>query len=105
MIPVAIGFALLVVGILLGDGGYVEFAGYVYETELADCAEWDDYDAEIDIDELQENLAEIGCDWHDVHAGNMGYIDGRAVLIDCGDELFGDGSVVTRGRRLENQFT
>ncbi len=102
--------------------GLGDFSGYVYETELAECcvkypreADYGDYDdyqaayAEYQEDsckydeataELKEKLESEGCNWRDAHAGNVGFIDGEAVIIDCGDHLFSDGSVVRAGRRL-----
>ena len=100
------------------------FNGYVYETELADCLvpypKRADYDNEDDyqevrahyfeeeepysaaIPELKEKLESEGCMWNDAHEGNIGFIDGCAVLIDCGDDLFGSGCVISRGRRVDN---
>ncbi len=108
-----------------GDGD-THFTGYVYETELADVLDLSlrpkstdynrvdsDEDAEYNekwdlwadarkpfeaaCDGLKEELESIGVTWEDAHAGNIGFIDGHAVLIDCGDNLFDDGSINTKG--------
>lgn len=38
--------------------------------------------AQEDRDRLQANLSAVGYDWDDRHLGNIGYKDGRVVLID-----------------------
>ena len=90
--------------------------GYAFETELADCRgsvkrpkldrwhsdackdEWAEYDKECRrfneaLNDLGDRLREAGCTWEDDHSGNVGFIDGRAVLVDCADDLFGSGCV------------
>ena len=38
-----------------------------------------------DIKTLTARLAEIGIDWFDNHAGNIGWDNGTPVIIDCAD--------------------
>jgi len=60
---------------------------YAYWSGLAEVA-MDRYDGELfvnneDCRDLKARLGDAGYDWHDDHSGNWGYVNGRAVLIDC----------------------
>jgi len=63
-----------------------------YETEHAQTpkrgtAEWRQayYDAEVLCSELEEIYDLV---WRDSHGGNVGYLNGRCVIIDTADRLF-----------------
>jgi len=71
--------------------GQACWAYYTDRAEMFDQTRWTDdaYVAgcEEDAAQLKESLRAVGFDWTDGedHTGNFGYIDGRCVLVDCGN--------------------
>jgi len=71
--------------------GKAEWAYYTDRAEMFDQTRWTDdaYVAgcEEDAAQLKESLRAAGFDWADGedHTGNYGWIDGRCVLVDCGN--------------------
>ncbi len=79
--------------------------GYCYETELADVFDYNFHRSLMDhgdkteesdeyigrfndgCEELSDDLCELGIHWVDDHEENVGFIDGRPVLIDTADRL------------------
>ncbi len=91
-----------------GDNNYNARTGYAFETGIAEVFDkkyWkglDDDDAaiyrnrfEIGCRDLADKLASEGITWLDDHCGNVGFDPdtGESVLIDCADDIFGDGSI------------
>lgn len=72
-------------------------------TEIADCkvsaikrgggdgdywSQVHSFDLQADMQFLNDKLVSVGAwKWNDLHAGNVGYMHGRMVLIDCNDDL------------------
>ncbi len=72
---------------------------YCYETECAETFDYKRYYSDPDgyddyrerfhtaVKELKEESDKLGVSWYDCHKGNVGFIDGRAVIIDTADRI------------------
>lgn len=75
-------------------GNCFDFAGpdgelrYGHTTEIAEIVGQADRDGDTlygDIDDLKARMRDAGFDFRDDHSGNVGWVDGRMVCIDCTD--------------------